>query len=87
MPRYRYQCENCEEFTTEIHSYKETRTDCVKCETENSLKKIMSTPYYGIKKVPEEAKVGELTQQFIEENRQILQKQKKETKERKHDKS
>lgn len=87
MPRYRYQCEKCEEFTIEIHSYKEIRTDCTKCETENSLKKIMSTPYYGIKKIPKEAKAGELTQEFIEENRRILQQQKEETKERNHDES
>jgi hypothetical protein len=47
----------------------------------------MSTPYYGIKKIPKEAKAGELTQEFIEENRRILQQQKEETKERNHDES
>ncbi len=82
MPRYRYQCDSCEEFTTEIHSYKEVRTDCTKCETENSLKRIMSKPFYGIKKLPEEAKTGDLTKQYIEENREILEQQKQKIKEK-----
>tara|TARA_B100000530_G_scaffold136274_1_gene85198 strand:- start:123 stop:386 length:264 start_codon:yes stop_codon:yes gene_type:complete len=87
MPRYRYQCENCEEESIEIHSYKEVRTDCTKCETQDSLKRIMSVPFYGIKKIPEEAKTGDLTKKFIEQNRQILEDQKQEIKERKNDKN
>jgi|6_EtaG_2_1085325.scaffolds.fasta_scaffold48769_2 putative FmdB family regulatory protein len=85
MPRYRYQCEECEEFTDAIHSYKEVLTDCEKCNTEKSLKKMISVPYYGAKKLSEdEAKIGNITNKFIEENRNVLKQQKEEIKDKKH---
>jgi len=85
MPRYRYACEKCEEITEAFHSYKETLTDCVKCESLNSLTRLLNTPRYVVKKKPtEDIKVGDITQKFIEENREILKQQKKETKKEKH---
>ncbi len=81
MPRYRYLCELCEETTDAFHSYDEVLTNCEKCDSEDSLKKILSTPYYGIKKIqPADKKVGEITKKYIEENRELLKKQKEEIK-------
>ena len=89
MPRYRYLCEKCEETTDAFHSYKDTLIDCEKCNTENSLKKILSVPYYGIKKIPheQEKKIGEITKEYIEENRKILKQQKEEIKTKNYDKN
>ncbi len=87
MPRYRYLCENCDQTTDAFHAYKETLTDCEKCESKESLKKILSTPYYGIKKASPQfdKKVGDITKEYIEENRKILEKQKEENKNKNHE--
>lgn len=89
MPRYRYSCELCEEITDVFHSYDETLTNCEKCNSENSLKKILSVPYYGVKKLEPLNKkaVGEITKKYIEENREILKQQKEEIKNKDYDKT
>ena len=84
MPRYRYLCGICDRTTDAIHAYKETLVDCEKCDSKESLKKILSTPYYGIKKASPQfdKKPGDITKKYIEENREILKQQKKEAKEK-----
>ena len=42
MPRYSYRCISCDIVLEKTHSYRDTLTDCEKCETSGSLKKIMS---------------------------------------------
>ena len=85
MPRYRYCCEKCEETFEMFHSYKEIFTDCVKCDTSGSLKKQLNVPHYARKSMPaEDTKVGDITHQFIEENRDILRQQKQQIKKEKN---
>ena len=43
MPRYSYQCENCNIIINVIHSIDEEYTDCAKCESKNTMKKLLST--------------------------------------------
>ncbi len=82
MPRYRYLCEICDEFTDAFHSHEDILLDCEKCTSEESLKKILSTPYYGIKRLSSkfDKKIGDITKKHIEENREILKQQKEEIK-------
>lgn len=71
-----------------MHSFSELQTDCDKCDTKNTLVKVLNRPL--IKKnteAKEDEHVGKLTKQFIEENREVLDKQKREYSERQHDKS
>jgi putative FmdB family regulatory protein len=89
MPRYKYSCELCEEITDAFHLHDETLTNCEKCNSENSLKKILSVPYYGVKKLAPLKKkaVGEITKKYIEENRELLEQQKEEIKNKDYDKT
>lgn len=88
MPIYKYKCNECEKVSSFMHSFSELQTDCDKCDTKNTLVKVLNRPL--IKKnteAKEDEHVGKLTKQFIEENREVLDKQKREYSERQHDKS
>jgi len=89
MPIYKYKCEKCEEHSTFMHASSEVRTDCEKCESKNSLVKLLGNP--TIKKgntiADKDSSVGELTKKFIEENREILNQQKKQYSKKQYDKS
>lgn len=44
MPLYEYECKNCKEHIEKMQSFSDPLlTDCPKCGTENSLKKLIST--------------------------------------------
>jgi putative FmdB family regulatory protein len=88
MPRYQYECQHCGITIRAFHSYKEMLTDCDKCESKDTLKKILSVPFYGSKTLSPEKQsdVGELTKEYIEENRELLQQQKEELKDKDYDK-
>jgi hypothetical protein len=51
------------------------------------MKKILSTPLSIKKKVSTNKKVGDITKDYIEKNRQILKQQKKEAKEKTYEPS
>tara|TARA_Y100001963_G_C6499004_1_gene317002 strand:+ start:101 stop:310 length:210 start_codon:yes stop_codon:yes gene_type:complete len=66
----------------------ESITDCPKCESENTLVRLLNKPYIEKKTSTKNPNsVGEVTKKFIEENREILSQQKKEIKEKIYDKS
>ena len=82
MPRYRYECKNCGDLVIVFHGIEETFSDCEKCDQKATMQKLLSTPL-TIKKEPTNTspgKVGELTKEYIEENRKVLEQQKKEAK-------
>ena len=88
MPRYLYKCENCDNEKTVFHRLNEVLEDCDECEATDTLKKIIGTPYISKAKNPNKEKVtGQITKEFIRENRKILDEQKKEIREKKHDKT
>jgi hypothetical protein len=73
-----------------MHPSSESRHDCEKCEDTNSLVKLMTKPNISknnsVQKASEPA-IGEITKQFIEENREILNNQKKQYSNKNYDKS
>ena len=87
MPIFSYRCAECDEITKAMHLIGEDLTDCPQCGKENSLSKILTTPFAQKKRAPTPSKTGDLTKKFIEENRKILEQQKSEVKERVHDDS
>jgi putative FmdB family regulatory protein len=87
MPRYRYECSGCGEVVVVFHGIKEVVTDCKICEEPETMKKILSTPLSVKKKVSTNKKVGDITKDYIEKNRQILNQQKKEAKEKTYEPS
>ncbi len=87
MPRYKYQCKNCNDVIVIYHGMEEKHTDCEKCDKFDVMEKLLSTPI-NIKQTKNSGigqKVGQITKHFIEENRKILEEQKKEAKEKSHE--
>ena len=80
MPRYTYQCTECEEEMILSHSIKEVKKDCELCNSEGSLKKILSS-FFAPKKVLEKKKTGSVVKSFIEEAREEIKNEKKNRKE------
>ena len=89
MPIYKYECEECGTISTFMHAYDEVRVDCENCAKKNSLKRILARPIIQKNKNlnKKNDSVGEITKKFIEENREILNKQKEDYSNKDYDKS
>ena len=87
MPRYRYQCNECQEIITVFHGIEEGYEDCNKCEQKQTMEKLLSAPFIIKKEIPNnlDRPVGEITTEYIEINREILEQQKEEAKEKTHE--
>jgi putative FmdB family regulatory protein len=86
VPIFKYSCENCDEITKVIHMIGDDLEDCPHCNSEGSLVRLLNKPY--VTKIKENSNAtGDLTKKFIEENREILEQQKKEIKQKVYDKS
>jgi len=69
MPKYYYQCKQCDFSFEIVHSIKEKKADCGTCETSGSLNRIPFIPT-TIKKESQTSgntKPGELVNRFIKE--------------------
>jgi putative FmdB family regulatory protein len=81
MPRYRYKCEGCHKTQSIFHRMSETVNKCPQCNMAGKMTKLLTTP--TIVTTPEESSpevVGEITKQYIESNREILEQQKEDAK-------
>tara|TARA_Y100000034_G_C6784701_1_gene350973 strand:+ start:595 stop:885 length:291 start_codon:yes stop_codon:yes gene_type:complete len=84
MPKYSYKCENCNHQFVIFHGIQENPSNCPECESSDDLTKMVNMVY--IKKTPTEKtnssfkKVGELTKEAIEDNKEILKDIKEQTK-------
>jgi len=87
MPIFAYHCESCDEITKVMHLIGEEPSVCPKCDTPDTLIKLLNKPFVRKSKGVASPQTGELTKKFIEENRKVLEQQKKEIKEKKHDDS
>ena len=76
MPRYNYQCSDCGHSCVIFHLIDESAPACPKCDTEDSLVKQINTPFFKIDNNKTNQKVGELTKEYIELNREVLEEQK-----------
>ena len=79
MPRYKYYCATCLEIFEEWHGMKEELSECSMCGAANCLTRVPSM-VSDYKKFVENKKVGDLTNEYIEENRKELEKLKKQAK-------
>ena len=77
MPRYRYQCNQCEFTQTVFMSISDTLEDCVHCGAKNSMNKLFDK-FFSSNKNVKENKIGNVTKDYIKKNREILEKQKQE---------
>ena len=77
MPRYIYFCESCKTDFTVFHGMNDTQDMCIKCESDK-IKKMLTKPIRQNNK--KEQSTGNLTKKYIEDNREILEDLKKESK-------
>ena len=77
MPIYLYECGACLGSWKETHSMTEDAKDCFWCDSENIYRK--PSEFTNLAKQTErKKKVGDLTNEFIENSKEDLQKQKEE---------
>jgi len=82
MPRYQYQCSECQFTKTYFHGINESIGKCEKCELE-TMSKILTNKFYTFTKGSKtKPKTGEITKQYIEDNKEILKTQQKESEEK-----
>jgi len=74
MPRYVYRCTECEELSTIFHLSEEVRHDCPKCNKVNSLIKLLTR--FTTPKAKAAPKVGTVTEEFIQDAREDLERHK-----------
>ena len=71
MPRYLYRCEGCEQEFVAFHSFSDTQDSCTLCGHE-SVTKMVGKPVVLNKKLTNSKDTGDLTNQYIEANRELL---------------
>tara|TARA_Y100000592_G_scaffold46384_1_gene73646 strand:+ start:26554 stop:26811 length:258 start_codon:yes stop_codon:yes gene_type:complete len=79
MPRYKYYCDLCLEIFDVWHGMNETLSECKMCNATDSLTRVPSM-VSDYKPPVETKKTGDLTNEFIEKNKQQLAEMKKELK-------
>ena len=77
MPRYRYKCEGCEEEFVALHSFSETREECLLC-GHVGITKMIGKPMVVNKKTNDSVATGAVTNEYIEANRELLKEMKEE---------
>jgi hypothetical protein len=75
VPKYFYKCSHCNEEQSFLHGFSETKTDCVFCGSENTLKKIIKR--FNVEKPNKPSQVGSLVKSSIEEFKQELEEEKR----------
>ena len=91
MPRYLYECESCDYIDVFFHGMNESigvPDVCPKC-LQKTMKKVFKNSFSLNKKdtIPQTKKVGEVTKTHIRDNKDILEQQKKEAKEKTYEPS
>jgi len=85
MPKYRYYCNTCDTEFFVYHGMNDTQDQCTECLGED-INKLITSPSFT-QKVTKKEKVGELTVQHIEDNRKILEEEKKKAREKMYEPS
>ena len=78
MPRYIYFCENCQLDFTVFHGINDVQVACIECESDK-IKKMLTKPI-RLNNNKNKQSTGNLTKKYIEDNREILEDLKQETK-------
>lgn len=76
MPRYAYKCSDCLEHFEVFHGMSEEHSTCCFC-TSNNIHRVPQMVYFKQEKTSEGGKVGDDVKRAIEENRAILNEERK----------
>tara|TARA_R100000808_G_C2133899_1_gene142543 strand:+ start:727 stop:1005 length:279 start_codon:yes stop_codon:yes gene_type:complete len=79
MPKYFYSCKKCDHVFRIYHSIEELLTNCPECHGIGTLKRNINKVFIKKQETSNSKEpVGELTKNFIEDNREILKEYKEE---------
>ncbi len=78
MPKYYYHCNNCDGDFYIHHLMSETQESCILCGLED-IHKLLTKPLY-LKTKNHKQKTGQLTNKYIDDNKEVLENMKKEAK-------
>ena len=76
MPRYVYSCGKCNGYFQVWHGMKEMQESCQLCEKQSCLTRVPQ--FYNKPKKAENSKLGNITKDFINQNKELLDEMKKE---------
>ena len=76
MPRYTYECSDCEEVFDVVHGMNDEHFTCGFCKSRN-IRKVPQMPHVARQTISKGGKVGDEVKRAIEENRAILKEEKK----------
>ena len=79
MPIYNYKCNKCAETTSVMHSINEKLDFCTNCQEFGTMIKLLTTPVYNTKQ-KNKSNVGDVTNEYIEKNRELLEQEKEKAK-------
>ncbi len=78
MPKYCYKCSECESEIEVRHGITERLTDCKVCDNKGVLTRIPQLTNIVRKQEQSKDKTGSLVKEYIEENKRILNEEKRE---------
>jgi len=78
VPRYVYRCKECDELSVISHLSDEIITECPECARSDVLVKVLTSFTATNKNISNKIKVGQTTEEFIQDARQELSQQKDE---------
>ena len=78
MPKYCYQCKECDYGFEVRHSMRDRLYDCPECDVVESLVRIPQLINKNIRQTSINEKVGDKVKEYIEINKQVLKEQKQE---------
>ena len=88
MPRYRYMCEECGFEQMKFHLISESpKYFCSVCYVPAEMYRALTTPQIMKEEPQGPTKIGQLTKEYIESNKEILKNQKEEAKEEEYEPS
>tara|TARA_Y100001963_G_scaffold135424_1_gene196993 strand:+ start:843 stop:1097 length:255 start_codon:yes stop_codon:yes gene_type:complete len=82
MPRYAYHCGACDKTLVVQHLSDEVITDCAECDATGTLTKLVTSFRTALPARSQKGKVGTITEEFIEDARKDLAKQKEDLEEK-----
>ncbi len=88
MPRYRYVCEECGLEQIKFHLFSESpKYFCNDCDIPAEMYRALTTPQIMKEEAQDSTKTGQLTKEYIESNKEILEEEKQKAKEATYDAS
>jgi len=81
VPRYNYKCCMCSAESIIFHMIDEAAGACPVCSSTGTIVRQLTKPLYAKKEKISKRKTGELTEEYIELNKEILEEQKQKAEE------